>query len=178
MTREELLNDLILKLNKYKNVEEVKKYLNDTEDEYNKLNNQYSINVFPTKYINEQKIILENMSRPISNDCEYCELASDKRKELLKNADSVFDVASDYDSFIDRCKKSCPTYAKNFSYYLNDEGIECIDAMIDIFGIEKVKDFCLLNAYKFFWRCEKKDGKWDVNKALGYLELYRKLEDK
>ena len=85
----------------------------------------------------------------------------------------------DMDLFLEQCKKTCEHFSKDiFSYYLNDEGVECIDSMIEVFGIEKTKDFCLLNAYKFFWRCDKKDQKWDVDKGLGYLTLYKKLCDR
>ena len=32
---------------------------------------------------------------------------------------------------------------------------ECIDIMLDVFGKEAVKHFCLLNAFKYIWRQEK-----------------------
>ena len=63
----------------------------------------------------------------------------------MKTLDSTFDVVSDMDYFIDSCKKTCPKYAKEtFFYYLNDEGLECIESMIEVFGIEKAMDFCIM----------------------------------
>lgn len=47
-------------------------------------------------------------------------------------------------------------------------GIECIDAMIAVYGIEKAIDFCLLNAFKYRWRYKDKNGREDLSKGLWY----------
>lgn len=50
--------------------------------------------------------------------------------------------------------------------------IECIDAMIEEFGIEKVADFCEINAFKYQWRAGDKEGnseEQDEQKAMWYL---------
>lgn len=54
--------------------------------------------------------------------------------------------------------------------------IECIDAMVEVYGAEATKDFCLLNAFKYLWRCKHK-GKdiEDIKKAKFYLEKYLEL---
>ena len=54
---------------------------------------------------------------------------------------------------------------------------ECIDIMLDVFGEEAVKDFCLLNAFKYIWRQEKKGGVQDTKKAVWYLNKYIELSD-
>lgn len=54
---------------------------------------------------------------------------------------------------------------------------ECIDVMADVFGKEAVKHFCLLNAFKYIWRQEKKGGVEDVKKAIWYLDKYVELSD-
>ena len=54
---------------------------------------------------------------------------------------------------------------------------ECIEVMADVFGKEAVKDFCLLNAFKYIWRQEKKGGAHDVKKAIWYLNKYIELSD-
>lgn len=54
---------------------------------------------------------------------------------------------------------------------------ECIEVMADVFGKEAVKDFCLLNAFKYIWRQEKKGGVEDVKKAVWYLNKYIELSD-
>lgn len=53
-------------------------------------------------------------------------------------------------------------------------GIECIDAMLQQFGKEQVKSFCLLNAFKYLFRCNKKHNTpiEDIKKAIWYLNKY------
>lgn len=56
------------------------------------------------------------------------------------------------------------------------EKYECIDVMIEIFGVEAVKVFCQLNAFKYCWRMNRKNGVEDAEKAVWYLNRYIKLE--
>lgn len=53
---------------------------------------------------------------------------------------------------------------------------ECIDVMLDVFGADAVKHFCMLNAFKYLWRSEKKNGIEDIKKAVLYLNKYIELE--
>lgn len=56
------------------------------------------------------------------------------------------------------------------SHYLND-GKECIDLMIDEFGVDKVITWCELNSFKYRFRCGKKaasPGAEDLAKAEWY----------
>lgn len=54
--------------------------------------------------------------------------------------------------------------------------IECIDAMLDVFGKEKVSAFCELNAFKYQWRADKKGTDiQDKLKAIWYLDKYVEL---
>ena len=52
---------------------------------------------------------------------------------------------------------------------------ECIDVMFDVFGADAVKHFCILNAFKYIWRSEKKNGVEDIKKAVWYLNKYIEL---
>ena len=54
---------------------------------------------------------------------------------------------------------------------------ECIDVMQDVFGVEAVKHFCMLNAFKYIWRSEKKNGVEDAKKAVWYLNKYIELAE-
>ena len=54
---------------------------------------------------------------------------------------------------------------------------ECIDVMSDVFGKEAVKHFCLLNAFKYIWRQERKGGVEDIKKAMFYMDYYIKLTE-
>ena len=53
---------------------------------------------------------------------------------------------------------------------------ECIDVMVENFGKEAVQKFCLLNAFKYVWRSDYKNGTEDVKKAMWYLDKYLELE--
>lgn len=62
-------------------------------------------------------------------------------------------------------------------HYKNGK-FECIDVMVEIFGIEATQHFCLLNAFKYNWRCKQKGNTMeDVKKANWYLEKYEELEN-
>ena len=52
---------------------------------------------------------------------------------------------------------------------------ECIEEMIDIFGIEEVMIFCKLNVYKYRYRHELKNGQEDLDKANEYDLIRKKL---
>ena len=56
---------------------------------------------------------------------------------------------------------------------------ECIDVMQEAIGIEDVKGFCLCNAFKYIYRCSKKNQTpvEDVKKAVWYLNKFLELEE-
>lgn len=47
---------------------------------------------------------------------------------------------------------------------------ECIDVMTDVFGVDAVKSFCKLNAFKYLWREKNKNGVEDLKKCAWYLD--------
>lgn len=53
---------------------------------------------------------------------------------------------------------------------------ECIDVMVEVFGIEDVMNFCICNAFKYLYRTRRKNGVEDVRKAAWYLNKYLELE--
>ena len=53
---------------------------------------------------------------------------------------------------------------------------ECINVMLDNFGKEAVQHFCLLNAFKYVWRSDYKNGTQDIKKAMWYLDKWLELE--
>ena len=57
-------------------------------------------------------------------------------------------------------------------------GVECIDAMTQCFGTEATQDFCLLNAFKYLWRCKSKHQtpEEDIKKARWYLDEWISLQ--
>lgn len=54
---------------------------------------------------------------------------------------------------------------------------ECIEVMLEMQGIEAVKNFCICNAFKYLYRHSNKNGIEDIAKAKWYLEEYLKLCD-
>lgn len=63
----------------------------------------------------------------------------------------------------------------NPSHYATGK-FECIDVMEEALGTEAVKHFCLCNAFKYIYRCTRKNGTEDVEKATWYLKEYLELE--
>lgn len=63
-------------------------------------------------------------------------------------------------------------------YY--DDDLKPIDAMLQQFGKQAVMSFCLCNAFKYLWRCNKKHETpiEDINKAMWYLNKYLELYGK
>ena len=60
-------------------------------------------------------------------------------------------------------------------HYANGK-VECIDAMEEVFGKERVMIFSLLNCYKYLWRRKDKDNEeQDIRKALWYFDKYKEL---
>lgn len=68
--------------------------------------------------------------------------------------------------------------AVNHPHHYTHGKYECIDVMVDTFGKEAVQHFCVLNAFKYVWRSEHKNGLEDIKKAWWYLDKYLQLEGK
>lgn len=52
---------------------------------------------------------------------------------------------------------------------------ECIEEMLDVFGVEATRYFCLLNCYKYRYRYDMKNGSEDLSKAHWYEDKYIEL---
>lgn len=61
--------------------------------------------------------------------------------------------------------------------HYNQGSVECIDAMISAFGNEKVQTYCHINAFKYLWRSDFKNGTEDIKKAMWYLKKYVDLDE-
>ena len=73
-------------------------------------------------------------------------------------------------------KASNSTDAVNHPSHYSSGKYECIEVMQSIFGAEKVKAFCELNAFKYMWRSNKKNGTEDLKKARFYTDYLIKME--
>ena len=67
-----------------------------------------------------------------------------------------------------------PNNVNHPSHYKGDK-YECIEVMEEIYGKDAVKNFCQLNAFKYLWRANKKNGKEDIAKAQWYLNKFNEL---
>ena len=68
-------------------------------------------------------------------------------------------------------------YVNHPDHYNNK--YECIDVMEDVFGQEATFNFCLLNAFKYLYRCLRKHNSptEDIKKAIWYLNKTLQLEN-
>ena len=61
-------------------------------------------------------------------------------------------------------------------HYKREKGVECIEEMIEVFGIEAVKNFCLCNIWKYRYRAADKNGEEDLDKSDWYMQKYIELQ--
>lgn len=60
-------------------------------------------------------------------------------------------------------------------HYANSK-VECIDAMMQVFGKDAVINFAILNLWKYLWRRgDKGDEEQDIQKALWYFDKAKEL---
>lgn len=61
-------------------------------------------------------------------------------------------------------------------HYQGEGGMECIEAMIGLFGMQKVSDWCHLTSFKYQARLGKKDNPiQEAGKSEWYMAKYREL---
>lgn len=60
-------------------------------------------------------------------------------------------------------------------HYCREGGMECLEEMELVFGINAVRTFCLLNAWKYRYRAADKNGAQDLAKSDWYMQKYREL---
>lgn len=102
---------------------------------------------------------------------------------IMTDSSSVISRVSDYASDrINRAVKEAVSGVNHPSHY-NHGGMETIDKMIKLYGIEKVKAFCELNAFKYRDRAGYKGSSdsaiaRDIHKALWYENKFNELNNK
>ena len=62
----------------------------------------------------------------------------------------------------------------NPAHYVTGK-FECIDVMTEVFGAEAVSTWCKINAFKYLYRCDRKNGEEDLKKAQWYLNKHNEL---
>ena len=66
----------------------------------------------------------------------------------------------------------------NPKHYQRENGMECIDEMEMLYGIDEVMTFCKLNAHKYRYRAAEKNGIEDLKKSDWYMKKYFELKNK
>lgn len=102
-------------------------------------------------------------------------------KELMKMKEEIEKSENDkaktfaelYSSLLTPEAKDDPVHPSHYG-----GKIQCWDAMEEAFGIQETMIFCKLNAFKYLWRCDRKNGTEDIKKAKVYLEKYLELDYK
>lgn len=56
-----------------------------------------------------------------------------------------------------------------------NHGMECIDEMVEVFGVGAVKNFCVLNIWKYRKRAMYKNKEEDMAKADWYMQKFVEL---
>lgn len=65
----------------------------------------------------------------------------------------------------------------NHPKHYNQYPIEVIDMMVGIWGVEKTKEFCLMNAFKYRMRLGHKDNiEQELKKEQWYLDKAKELD--
>lgn len=85
-------------------------------------------------------------------------------------------MESTYQAAVEALRAMINPEAVNHPAHYNQGKYECIDVMLETFGVEATQNFCLLNAFKYIWRTGEKNGVEDIKKAKWYLEKYIELE--
>lgn len=106
-----------------------------------------------------------------SPDCEYpcsdCKGMADRDEY-----NNRFDLFTSYPIY------NMKTDPVNHPSHYTQGKIECIDAMESAFGIAKTATYCHINAFKYLWRMEHKNGVEDLKKAVWYLNKEVELLEK
>lgn len=64
------------------------------------------------------------------------------------------------------------------SHYCQEGSAECIEEMLELYGIDEVMSFCKLNLHKYRKRALFKNGLEDIKKSDWYYKTYIELKRK
>lgn len=108
---------------------------------------------------------------------KYEKKEKDKEKDDTIMYETLDDIVKN-DKFsskkLEKDEKSAVNHPK---HYQNEGGLETIDEMILLFGLEETMIFCKLNAWKYRARASKKGSeKEDLEKANWYILKYAELK--
>lgn len=94
-------------------------------------------------------------------------------KELIKMQNHSENADTEHETIVFDSSKTT-NMVDHPSHYKGSK-FECIDVLLDTFGKEELKSFCKLNAFKYLYRANKKNGVEDMKKAEWYIKKYNEL---
>lgn len=120
----------------------------------------------------------EDYELECDGDCEHCSfyVPIEKYSDGMCDAEHFKDNSNSDSS--DNVPEGEHYDAVNHPYHYTNSGMECIDEMILLFGIEETMSFCKLNAWKYRKRAPYKGGDIDMKKSDWYIEKYNELKNK
>lgn len=109
---------------------------------------------------------------PYSLDSPFYKLKCEYESKLkTKETERETNICDNYNTTKTTQKDNInPNHYKSGKY-------ECIEEMIQMFGIEAVKNFCMCNVYKYRYRANQKNGEEDIKKAEKYMEFLMNLDE-
>lgn len=118
-----------------------------------------------------------------SMDCTECVLNKAKNNWCLKHNIGVCseEALDEAIKLISESNESEPIPTEPVEDMVNkpphyNHGMECIDEMVLVFGIEAVMIFCKLNVWKYRKRALNKNGQEDMDKSDWYINKYQELQ--
>lgn len=100
-----------------------------------------------------------------------------KTKEIIKELNKIVSINPIPKKDIKEAIKMAEQYdnVERPKHYNREGGMESIEEMILVFGIEAVKNFCLCNVWKYRYRAADKNGEEDLKKSDWYMKKYNEL---
>lgn len=112
----------------------------------------------------------------VHGDCEGCQFDHPSCWCHIGNVDKLTDA--ECDEILAAIGLTEEDVVNHPSHYTQG-GMECIDEMVLIFGIEATMNFCLLNTWKYRKRAPfKGKPEEDIAKSDWYLAKYKELEER
>ena len=120
----------------------------------------------------------------VSNTTQRCIVRADRKTSFGKKpCNNCIDNGGESDNFTPlgiiapKVNEKPVNDAVNHPSHYCTGKYECIDVMLEVFGIEAVKTFCLLNAFKYNYRSDRKNGRQDIEKVVWYSQKYLELSE-
>jgi len=89
-------------------------------------------------------------------------LENDRSRVFAKTYERIIDwYEIDTDESLDVLELTPHDIANSPAHY-TDSGIECIDAMVAVFGEQRVMEYAEISAFKYKWRAGKKGSESDA----------------